>query len=422
MSLTRRTLLGLMATVACGSPGLAALNRSVPGLEHPVCDAGSADLAIADAREWDAVYEARWGPLGRQTREQIADVLHDKGGQYDDSDAVFAWIVHYWIRAWVKMAQLTGRTTYMDTCVDFIDTMFDRTDAKRVARGEITESYVREPGYFRGTGRGGPFWKCSNEASVLVNGQIIQGILWFVDAVYADARWKAYRKKADQYFTGAKLVVDMFDNDWQSIDNKGSYHYRDSAGTGMLGVTAVAFNQAATMMTAQILINKWEPSPARLDKIRRLVHTWLEDYMVKRPDGTLIWRYIANHPTLTAIEDVGHANIDVGFLVAAFLTGETALRHHHMMGLAKTYLDHVQIDGLHLNKFIDGTTEIGFNENWNAGVDLIELARFDSEVVDVAVSIYNRSYPQNSLGGVLWARPMLGWANLISMQGPCSRS
>jgi len=422
MALTRRAFLAMASSTASfASPCLGALGKNVPlsGAGKPLCGVEAAYLAISDPSRWNATYEARWGPLGHQTQQQIANVLHDKNGLYDDSDGVFAWIVHYWIRAWVKMAHLTGRTIYMDTCVDFIDTMFDRTDAKRVARGEITENYVREPGYFRGTGKGGPFWKCGQEASVVVNGQIIQGILWFVDTVYADPRWDAYRKKADKYFVGAKIVADTFDNDWQAVGNKGSYHYRDSQGSGTLGVTAVAFNQAATMMTAQILINKWAPSSARLDKIRRLVRTWLEDYMVERPDGTLTWRYIANHPTLTATEDVGHANIDVNFLVAAYLTGETDLQQHHMMALAKTFLEHVQVGGRYLNKFIDGRTEAGFNENWNAGVDWIELARFDPGIADVAVNIYNASYPPTAPGGILWSRPMFGWANLLSMQTTC---
>lgn len=377
-------------------------------------------LAIPDAQTWNAAYEARWGPLGPQSKAQIANVLHDKNGRYDDSEGVFAWVVSYWLRAWVGMAKLTGDRAYMDTSVSFIDTMFDRTDARRIARGEIEENYIRDPGYFRGTGHGGPFWKRGREATVVTNGQIAQGIMCFVDAVYADPkRWQRYREKADTYFRGAKAAIDAFDNDWQNIGEAGCYHYRDSEGSGILGTTPVAFNQAAAMMTAQIFVNRWEPSPARLDKIRRLVRYWLNDYMVENPDGTLTWRYIAKHPTLTATEDVGHGSIDVEFLVAAYLTGETALEKHHITALAKTFATQIYNGKSGLNEYVDGTTTPGFDENWNAAIGWVGLSRWDAAVAEIALEVYNASYPPSAPGGILWSRPMLGWANLIGLRTAC---
>ncbi|MDJ0514346.1 MAG: hypothetical protein QNJ62_12975 [Methyloceanibacter sp.] len=359
--------------------------------------------------------------MGPQQDWQIISVLGGTDGDYDDSDGVLAWIVQYWVRAWVKMARLTGDRSYMDSCVSFIDAMFAHTDERRIERGEIQESYIREPGYFRGTGVGGPFWKAGGLADVVTNGQIAQGILCFVELVFEDPRrWRRYRALAQRYFEDALTVIDVFDNDWQTVRSKGSYHYRDSEGSGVLGVTSIAFNQAASMMTAQVLVNKLEPSPARIDKIRRLVQLWLDDYMVERPDGTVSWRYIANHPEQTNPEDVGHGSIDIEFLVAAYLTGETALDERHMVALAKTFTSRVYNGHLGLNEFVDGSTEPRFDENWNAAIGWIELARWDPEVFVVAARIYNTSYPPIAPSGVLWSRPMLGWANLISLQAPCS--
>ncbi len=69
---------------------------------------------------WDRAYEARWGLLGTQSRAQIEKVIHAANGIYDDSSGVFSWIVHYWLRAWVRMADWTGDTKYLDTGVSFI--------------------------------------------------------------------------------------------------------------------------------------------------------------------------------------------------------------------------------------------------------------------------------------------------------------
>ncbi len=172
------------------------------------------------------------------------------------------------------------------------------------------------------------------------------------------------------------------------------------------------------MMSAQLLLNKWRPDTGRVDKIRRLAQYWIDDFAEPRSDGTLTWHYI-RHSEMTQTEDVGHASVDLDFLIAAHQSGLTRLTRSHMDGLVRTYLRHV-VDGRgSLNNFVDGTSEPGFDEHWNAAVGWFGLARFDPAVVDAALAVYNVKYRSDSEPGILWARPMLGWANLLCAARRC---
>lgn len=423
--LTRRTIAkGLLISGA--ATGLA---RSVStGMAHaanystsplPGCGLDLSGAALRTVQDWDRVYTRHWGPLGRQTRAQIQTIVHAVNGVYDDRGGVFAWIVHYWIRAWVVMADLTGRSKYMDMCVSFIDYMLDHTDEQRIARGEIRENYVQEPLYLKGTGKGGPFWSRNWDAGVLTTGQIVRGIMTFVDAIYEKPeRWRAYRPAADRYFEACISAADAYDNDWQKFGNKGSYHYRSSDGSGDLGITRTAFNQSATMVTAQLLINKWRPDPTRADKVRRLAQYWIDEYVIPHSDGTLAWRY-ALIPGFDELEDAGHATIDLDFLVAAYLSGLTNLTRTDMKALARTFRRRLYNDKSGLNRFVDGMNDGPYTDNFNAGFGWLELARFDSEIAPMALKIYNADYPQSAPAGQMWAQPMLGWANLLRAAIPC---
>jgi len=90
-----------------------------------------------------------------------------------------------------------------------------------------------------------------------------------------------------------------------------------------------------------------------------------------------------------------------------------------MNGLAKTFTHRLHDGGDSLNRFVDGRTESGFSDNFNAGFGWFELAEFAPEIATAALGVYNRHYPPDAPGGVLWAQPMLGWANLLAAGRPC---
>ena len=374
---------------------------------------------FCDAIDWDNAYESRWGLLGTQSRDRIENIIHAKNGVYDDSEGVFAWLGHYWLRAWAQMADWSGDEKYLHTGMSFINYMLENTDKKRVERGEIVENYLRDPANLQGTSRGGPFWKRWEEANVLNTGHIAHGILRFVDTVLENEdRWPAYVPIVKNYFEAARKAVDAFDGDWRNFGDAGSYFYRDSGGTNVLGPTPTAFNQSATMCSAQLLLNKWEPNPARLEKARRLANFWADDFAEIQKDGTVQWPYIlVEH--LRHIEDTGHATVDLDFLLLAHDQGIEEISAKHIDALAKTLKTRIWNRDGTLNEFVDGTTSKGYSEHFNVGFGWLSLARYDSEILDMALKTYERHYPSNSAGGVLWARPMLGWASILAQTKAC---
>jgi len=417
----RRRFLGWALGAAATLPAMHATAakggfRSDP---WPGCNLDLSRAQFRSAADWNRVYEKFWGPIGRQSDAQMHAVVHAVDGVYDDSDGPFAWIVHYWIRAWVTMADLTGDTRYMDMCVSFIDYMLDNTDERRIERGEKTEAYIRDPLYLRGTGKGGPFWSRQDNASVLDTGQVARGIMAFVDAVFEKPdRWAGYGPTAFRFFEAAIMAADAFENDWQTQGSIGAYHYRDSDGSGALGTTRTAFNQSATMVATHLAIHKWRPDPNRVDKVRRLAQYWIDHYAVRQPDGAITWRYILIEGD-RALEDAGHATTDLEFLIPAYLSGLTSLNLAHMNGLSKTFLRRLH-DGRHgLKEFVDGSGRADYAEQFNAGFGWFQLARFAPEIAEAALRIYNEHYPLDAPGGILWSRPMLGWANLLSAGRTC---
>ena len=382
-----------------------------PSISNPPAISGL-DLSAAEfktADDWASVYEGIWGTLGKQTQAQFDQHLLNVNSVYDDTDGRFAWTLHFWIKALVAMAGITEQKKYLDTCVSFIDYMFDHTDQRRAEGGE-TITYTRDPLLFRGTGLGGPFWKRGSQADAYITGQITNSIMVFVDFVYGNKWARPFRCKADEYFAQVKTAIDAFDNDWQWFGNKGSYFYRDSAGSGNLGITKTAFNQSATMLRAQLYVHRWEPNDARAEKIRRHVNYWLEEFVTLNPDGTLVYPYITNDVT---VEDANHAVLDLDFLIAAYHSKLTNLSADHMNRFAKTFVTKVYDGSNGVNKFIDGTPDAGFDGNFEAGISWLDLALFDPSIAGIVLGIFNAHYLADGSGSTLWARPMLGWANIL---------
>ncbi len=417
MNMTKRRFLGgAAATFGSSLVGGFQFNQAVAASKGAVINPRS---GFCSAGDWDRAYENRWGLLGTHSRSQIEFIVHADNGVYDDSEGVFAWIAHYWLRAWAQMADWTGDEKYLHAGMSFINYMLAHTDAERIARGEIVENYLREPAGLQGTGRGGPFWKRWEEVNALNTGQVTHGILRFVDTVLENEdRWPAYVPIVENYFEAARKAVDSFDSDWRDFGDAGSYFYRDSGGTNVLGSTQTAFNQSATMCSAQLLLNKWDPNPVRVEKARRLANSWVNDFAEFQSDGTVRWPYIlVEH--LRHVEDTGHASVDLDFLLLAHKQGIEEISTQHVDALVKTFKTKIWNRDGTLNRFLDGTTRPGYKEHFNAGFGWFELARYDPEILTMALKTYETHYPENSANGIIWARPMLGWANILAQSTGC---
>jgi len=373
------------------------------------------ETGFATPEDWRNQYEARWGRVGSQTRADIEFVVHAKDGVYDDQHGPFAWIVHYWLRAWVKMADLTGDEKYLIMGMSFIDYMFDHIDEKRVTRGEINENYLREPLGLQGTGKGGPFWKRWEEVNVLNTGMVTHGIMRFCDGIFENRdRWPAYAITAEKYVEGVKRAVDAFDTDWKNTGESGTYYYRDSGGSNALGDTSISFNQAATMCAAHLYLNKWEQNASRREKAERLCRFWVDEYARMQSDGTVHWAYRINTgDPLGDKEDAGHGTVDLDFLMLAYELGISGLEDKHIKAIAQTFKQNIWRKDGSLNEFVDGSTSEGYNEHFNAGFGWFELSKYDPDILPMIFKTYHKHYQHTAKPGEIWARPMLGWANLL---------
>ena len=230
--------------------------------------------------------------------------------------------------------------------------------------------------------------------------------------------WPAYALLGENYFDQVKTAVDAFDADWKTFGEAGSYYYRDSGGTNILGETETAFNQSATMCAAQLLIDKWDADSSRKDKATRIAKYWTDHFADFRDDGTVVWPYMI-HPKLGVTEDTGHASVDLDFLVLAHKHGISAISTKHIDALSRTFKKNIWRSDGRLHEYVDGTTKGSFDEHYNAGFGWFDLSEFDDEIAAMALKTYQKFYHAQAAPGQIWARPMLGWANLLGKFGSC---
>ena len=172
------------------------------------------------------------------------------------------------------------------------------------------------------------------------------------------------------------------------------------------------------MCAAHLLIDKWENDSSRRDKAKRLVRFWLDDFAQFQDDGTVVWPYIlVEH--LRQTEDTGHATVDLDFLLLAFDRQIDGLTENHIKILANTFKKKIWRSDGTLNMYVDGSTEAGYSEHFNAGFGWFALSQFDPKIAEMARLTYQKHYRADSAGGVLWARPMLGWSNIMASFEHC---
>ncbi len=172
------------------------------------------------------------------------------------------------------------------------------------------------------------------------------------------------------------------------------------------------------MCSAQLLIDRWDPDRSRRNKAARIARYWVDHFAEFQPDGTVVWPYII-HPELQVTEDTGHASVDLDFLVLAHKSGISEISADQIRALATTFKKNIWKPDGSLNQYVDGTTRSSFDEHYNAGFGWFALSEFDEEIAVQTLKTYHRFYHSNAPAGQIWARPMLGWANLLGKFGGC---
>jgi hypothetical protein len=367
--------------------------------------------AIDNKSEWDAAYQLYFND---------ADPMLNIANGNDEGQ--FAWQAHYWIRAYLSMAQTYGETFYLDKALKLIDFIFYHTDAARVARGEFSllkQPYFSAPLYFLNhRGEPAPGWRILAfgtewRIQTLDDGQITSAIMHFVDLVFCDNRFFPYRSKARQYLAKVESIVNAH-NDlfaYNRFENMpGSYYYPNVNGKGLYS-GAVPFNHSAAMAESLLLLDKLKGGVSEYRRKAAAILEYFRKHLRLRSNNSYDWDYHPQHPsvgdTRTGDEDFNHAHIDLGFLILAYKRG-LGLNALDMRRFANTLTKNVYLGDGELSWSIDGSEIDSEKSYWPVGFDWIDLSEFDPRVLDIAKEVYRKHYSRPT-----WSRPFLGWAEIL---------
>jgi len=253
-------------------------------------------LPISDVAEWDSAFERHFSEVRPEL--DVTDA--------NDNDR-FAWNGHYWLRAYLRMADMTGDTKYLDWTVELIDHMWLYTDELRVDRGELNHVvYYSAPLYYlQNPDEPTISWRrgVNGEWRVgtLLDGMTLQGMTRFIHLVERDARFAAYRSKAAEYLPMIEAVIAIHDDVYsytKSGDNPGSYYYGRASDpfadwgdpdNARLYSSGRPYNHNATMAIAVILLDDLYDRPEYRRKAEGILQYW-QDYVWTESDA-YVWNY-----------------------------------------------------------------------------------------------------------------------------------
>ncbi len=379
--------------------------------------------------EWQADFNARY-PAEKP----------EMSVQGDDNDR-YAWQCHYWLRAYARIALLTGDTNYVRYGLDLIHHMFYYTDRERYKRGEIGfVDYDEAPvdiqkrtwcrAHTTDTKCTGIAYNDSNALAigwrrpfngkfrneVLNDGMITQGMLRFITAVRSDARFVKYTAETDSLILKVKRVVDTHLRNFSTNryeDVPGSFYYtRTSDPFADWGDTTnnrlysgpVPFNHSATMSASMLLLDSLKQGDPKYRPMAENLLAFLKRHIRISANDAYEWNYSLK---VTGVEDVGHGHVDLSFIHVAKACG-LQVTDQDMERFARTAKQSYAGGGA-VYEYVDGSGEALSSGTYGLGYDWIDLIPWNNSIYQDVQEVFMLQYPLT----VAWSRPLLMWANLI---------
>lgn len=353
--------------------------------------------------------KSQWDEAFRSVNPDRDPYLEDPGNFPAEG---FAWHGHYWIRAYVTMADVYGDAKYLNKAVALIDHMLYHRDDARSSRGELNvraAPYGTAPlHYFNHRGEAAPgwrwFWNGENRVDVVTDGMITQAIMRFVDLVIHSPRFPGYQAKARNYLSKVEETVSAWDDSfvYDRYNVPGSYWYPTKGGA-YLSATEVPFNQSAVMAATLLLLDKAKGGvPEYRKKAKAVLDFWRMKRRSVSGDACYEWNYYLLHKEF-GVEDITHSHMDMSFFTIAFQRG--LMTDEEMKRLANTFTKKIYKGNGNIANYIDGS---GSGDGYNAGFDWIDLTPFSPDILDIAAEVFRRHYLKP-----MWARPFLGWAEIL---------
>ncbi len=332
----------------------------------------------------------------------------------------FAWEGHYWLRAYLTMAQTYQDDKYLEYAIELIDHMFHYTDEARAARGELQlsqtpyalapKAYLLNP-TLAAPGWRQPYYNGEWRIEVLSDGQILNAITRVADHLLSHPNPR-YQDHGRRYLTQAQTNIESHRSSYSRTKQAqipGSYFYVNyhNAHTNDAGLFSnpVPHNHNLTMGVALIFVDKWHKHKHFRQQILDL-HRFFSEQLQTNDDGSCRWHYAWDKNNNTKWEDANHGHLDVGFMVTAFNEGYVS-DSKTLQCIAKTLTQTLFVPPGMLHYDVQGQ---GLSSRWDqlaSGYDWVQLIPFEPNILAINHHIL-RHYGQPN-----WSRSLHAWANLL---------
>jgi hypothetical protein len=240
-----------------------------------------------------------------------------------------------------------------------------------------------------------------------------------VDAALSDARFSAYVSHAKTVSDRINVILNDHEESWcdetmplktgdwcdsRTLAIPGSFYYLRDWEPGIWS-KPTAFNHNATFYTAALLRAKHVSNAKFVQRADQVVR-FFKKFVIKE-GGAYFWYY---DPGTAAPkpEDIGHGQIDVGFLLLAYKRGITSINKDDMIYLKETFKRKLYKSPGDVFDLLNSTGVANQEAKESVGYDWIDLAEFDPEVLNMVISIY-KTHEKIPSG-----RGYLGWANILT--------
>lgn len=233
---------------------------------------------------------------------------------------------------------------------------------------------------------------------VIDDAMIVYPLTKFANLVKSNSALQAsYQTAADRYMELASDLVSKWQPRWIESGNYGTYLAPDNGALRTYARCALPINQVSIPGNIFTELYKYTGQLPYLDKAQKLAANY-RNYLMPHTNESYTWNYYENlfseqvpeHCAKSlVVEDISHANLDVDFIVNAYLSG-IAFTEQDIKALTSTFVN---------NMWNQSYSQPIISSRVNGSVDTIsgeflwwwgDLAQFDIKTLFVINSVWNK--------------------------------